>query len=278
MAIVAMLASSGYADIVYETGFESPTFAAGSQLLGQDGWSTAIPPFLNPAAALITNARAASGTQSLEISGANLATAADVAPYAAVGSYRRPLNYDASGKIVRFRTDVFLQGALTNDRFFGGSMSIRAGGATVAEIELFSNGTVGIFGNAPPNSVPLEVKSAALGSWQTLGVDVDFVNRSSTFFLNGEAFNTTVAFSSTSSGNILDRGALVVYALPDDANAARANFAVGFDNFSVSAVPEPSTILTVVLGLGAIGIVKLRSRKHPHEETKQNVASPIGFE
>jgi hypothetical protein len=259
-----LMATEGYSDIVYTTGFESPTFAPGSALLGQDGWSTAIPPFLNPNAAVITNSRASTGSQSLEILGSNLASAAEVSPYAAIGSYRRPLNYDASGKIVQFRTDVFLQGGVTDNAFFSGSLAIRAGGATVAEIEIFSNGTVGIFGNALPNSSPLEVKAASLGSWQNLGVDVDFVNRNSTFYLNGEEFSTVVPFSSSSVGNVLDRGAFVVYALPDGPNTERANYSVYFDNFSATAVPEPSTALSVVLGLGMawIGKRRIRSRLH----------------
>jgi hypothetical protein len=267
VAIFVLLTARGYSEIVYSTGFESPTFAVGSKLLGQDGWSTAIPPFLNADAAVITNARAATGSQSLEVLGANLATAPEVAPYAAVGSYRRPLNFDGTGKVVQFRTDVFLQGPATNDRFFAGSLAVRAGGATVAEIEIFSNGTVGIFGNVPPAAIPVEEKVAALGTWHNLGVDVDFVNRSSTFFLNGEAFNTTIAFSAASIGNVLDRGSLVVYALPDGGGAERANYTVNFDNFSVTSVPEPSA--TFLLGLVGAGIGMHRSRRHVQKGIEQ---------
>ena len=54
-------ASAASADVVYSTGFEDPPFAASSQLLGQDGWSLAVPPFLNPSAATITNAVAHTG-------------------------------------------------------------------------------------------------------------------------------------------------------------------------------------------------------------------------
>src|SRR5947208_16343431 len=39
---------------LYSTSFEQPTFQDGDQLLGLDGWSLAIPDFLNPDAATIT--------------------------------------------------------------------------------------------------------------------------------------------------------------------------------------------------------------------------------
>lgn len=247
-----------HAGLVYETGFESTTFATGSNLLGQDGWSTAIPPFLNPGAAIVTNALAFSGSQSLGILGSDLITAAEVSPYASVGSYRKPLNYDATGQVVKFRTDILLQGAVTSDDFFAGSLAVRAGGATVAEIELFSNGTVGIFGNTPPNLNPLELKNANLGTWHNLGIDVDFTQRTSTFFLNGQAFSTSVAFSGSSVGNMLDRGALVVYALPDSGSSQRANYSLNFDNFSVTAVPEPSAAAIALIGLGLAAVRRRR--------------------
>ena len=81
---------------LYATGFERPTFHAGDQLLGLDGWSTAIPPFLNPEAAIITNAAAKSGRQSVQVRGADLnSSPIDTVtqelitnPYEAVGSYQ----------------------------------------------------------------------------------------------------------------------------------------------------------------------------------------------
>ena len=57
---------------IYSTGFEPPTFEAADFLLGTDGWSLAIPPFLNPGAAVITDAVKKSGKQSVEVWGGDL--------------------------------------------------------------------------------------------------------------------------------------------------------------------------------------------------------------
>jgi hypothetical protein len=78
-AFAAVIASLGVAKTaqavevtLYSTSFEQPVFPPGAQLLGLDGWSTAIPPFLNPAAAKITGAAASNRKQSVEVLGGDL--------------------------------------------------------------------------------------------------------------------------------------------------------------------------------------------------------------
>src|SRR5262247_2291671 len=77
------------ANKVYDsTSFERQPFVAGLPLLGLDGWSPAIPTFLNPGAAIITNAASRTGRQSIEVRGGNLVGSGGItAPYEAVGSY-----------------------------------------------------------------------------------------------------------------------------------------------------------------------------------------------
>ena len=54
--------------VLYESGFESPTFAVGQALTGQDGWVASFNE--NPNAATITTEAAHGGTQSAKLDGA----------------------------------------------------------------------------------------------------------------------------------------------------------------------------------------------------------------
>jgi hypothetical protein len=183
--------------VVYSTGFEDPPFANGSALLGQDGWSTAIPPFLNPSAATITNALAHTGLQSLQVGGIDIATSDDpetpeydpiTDPYDAVGSYRRPVDFDAAAAgypIVRLQTDVYLDGPVSSTpSFVSQSLAARSGDGGVGEIELGSDGNAyaytGNFGSSVLFSTPV-----SLGEWHTFAIDIDFLNDQYAFRVDG---------------------------------------------------------------------------------------------
>ena len=68
---------------------------AGVPLLGLDGWSPAIPPFLNPAAAIVTKASSSNGRQSVEVRGSNLISFGGIT---AIGMFQTP---DVSGILLR---------------------------------------------------------------------------------------------------------------------------------------------------------------------------------
>ncbi len=92
---IALVTCASAVDI-YSTSFEDPPFANGSQLQGQDGWLSAadLPPFLNPTAAIITDADARTGSQSLVVNGGDLTSAVEVAP-------------SSAGPTIRFITITF---------------------------------------------------------------------------------------------------------------------------------------------------------------------------
>jgi hypothetical protein len=76
-------ADDAHKSMIYDSnGFEPKPFVAGFPLLGFDGWSTAIPPFLNPDAAMITDTDSATGRQSVEVWGGDLVGSEGItAPY-----------------------------------------------------------------------------------------------------------------------------------------------------------------------------------------------------
>ena len=226
---------------------------AGSGVLGTDGWSLAIPGFLNPGAATVTNAVFQSGLQSMEVLGSNLASSGGVtSPYEAVGSYRRPIGFDAAVNgypRVRVEADVRLDGpSVGTGDLAAASVAARSELASVGEIELSSDGVVYAFDGT---GGPILFTSTALdlSQWHRLAIEVDFLNNQSSFFVNG-TFLGQFTYAASNTSDVLLRGAVVAYARPNDAQLGfdRSDFAYRFDNFSVSAVPEPTSL--AIFGTG----------------------------
>jgi hypothetical protein len=243
------------AAVLYSTGFENPPLANGTQLLGQDRWFDAIPPFLNPAAAVITNEMARTGSQSLKVAGSDLVAAVEVDPLAVVGSYRRPVNYDASTgpSTVLITSDVRLDGpVLGTGDFFAANIAARSEDGGVGELSISSDGKVyGYTGNF--GGTALVSTSITLGEWHTLGILVDFASNNYNFLVDGTPLSATpFNFEAGFSSDLLLRGAAVVYGYPDDPAAdslsKKSNFTARFDNFSIESVPEPGTAFTLFAG------------------------------
>lgn len=243
-------ASLHAAQVIYSTGFESPTFAQG-QLLGQDGWSTAIPPFLNPGAANVV------AGQFVQVRGVDMATAGEVSPFSAVGSYRKPLNYDASGalSIVHLRTDVRLDGpTLGTGDFFTANIAARTGTGFAGELSISSDGFVyGYDGTG--DETRLFTAPVTLNAWHTLEIVVNFSANNYTFAVDGLMSG---AFPLGLDSEELVRQSLVVYARPDTGTAFRSDYTALFDNVSATAVPEPTG--AVLLVFGGLCLMNIRRR------------------
>jgi hypothetical protein len=237
------VAKTAHADTLYSTSFEQPTFQDGDQLLGLDGWSLAIPDFLNPNAATITGDAASSGDQSVEVRGGDLIGSGGItAPYDAVGSYRRPLNYTVSPAkfTVSVEADLLLETdqPVTPGEFFSHTIAAISGnGKTVGEIGLSSAGIVEAFDfNAPPGSAPAFSQPIVFHQWYHITMLLDYAGGRTSYLINGQ-FLGTVRTSGVSKG--LARASMVVYARPDGdtsggAGSARSNYTARFDNFRVS--------------------------------------------
>lgn len=226
---------------IYDSnGFEPKPFIAGSQLLGVDGWSTAIPPFLNPGAATITNAASSNGRQSVEVWGGNLVDSGGItAPYDAVGSYRRPLNYTVSPRkpIVIIEADLLLETDLppTEGDFFSMTIAARSGaGETLGEMGLSSSGFAEAYGfNAAPGAIPAFSAPIELNEWHRVSIVINYSSAAPevSYFIDGDFIGTT---PTTSTSKVLLRGAMVVYARPDDGSSNRDDYTARFDNFRVT--------------------------------------------
>ena len=241
------VAKTAYAEpnTLYSTGFEQSKFRAGEQLLGLDGWSTAIPPFLNPAAAKITGDAASHGRHSVEVRGGELIGSDGItAPYDAVGSYRRPLGYEVSAAkpVVRVEADLLLETnqPATPGEFFSLTIAARSGdGETLGEIGLSSQGIVEAFEfDGVPGSPPAFSEPILFNQWYHITMLLDYANRTTSYFIDGHCLGTVDA---PSASNSLLRAAMVVYARPDGgidggADSARSNYTARFDDFRVSVV------------------------------------------
>jgi hypothetical protein len=233
-------ASLGQNKIYDSNGFEPRPFVAGAPLLGLDGWSTAIPPFLNPAAAVITAAASANGRQSVEVWGGDLVSSEGItAPYDAIGSYRRPVSYSVSPAkpIVIVEANLLLdtEEPATEDDFFSLTIAARSGdGETLGEMGLSSSGTAVAYDPSDPaGSGAAFTAPIAFNRWYRVCMALDFSGETTmvSYFLDGQFLGSV---DTGSASKVLARGAMVVYALPDAGGDARANYTARFDNFWIS--------------------------------------------
>jgi hypothetical protein len=271
-------ASVTSAQVVYSTGFEDPPLANHSLLVGQDGW-IAPPPFSTDAAEVSTGIHAA-GRQALRVRGSDLVhqdfiNEATGGYYDAIGSFRRPVNYDTNGlRTVRVSADVYVTGGKQTpdaNNFFSASVATRTAlsdGNTAGTGELAISSDGHVYGYSGNENVPTFLVSApvTLNAWHNLAVDVNTGAHNYSFLLDGASLGT-FGFDtppdpddlSIDYTNVLTRGSLLAYAAPDTNSLKKQEFSAHFDNFSitarsgVAAVPEPASIAIALVG--AIGML-----------------------
>ncbi len=102
--------------------------------------------------------------------------------------------------------------------------------------------------------------------WHKLGLEIDYNTNLSRFFVDDTQLGAPISFAANNPSGVLARGALVAYTGPDVPDLfTRADHAIYFDNYSVSAVPEPSSIVLAGFGLAGVGLYfrnkRVRSRR-----------------
>jgi hypothetical protein len=210
-----------------------------------DGRGLPTGELLNSDAAFITEFR---GRQSVVVYGEFMKSTESIdpetndiytAPYDAVGSYRKKLDYMLSGNntLVRVDADMLLESRRpkTDNDAFGFTITLRDGdGVALGEIGLFSNKSAQAYpitkrvGEVTP---PIFTKPISFNNWYHVSMLLDTVNDTTAYFID-EHFIGAIHAPSTS--NKLDRGAIVVYALPDAGGFARTDYNAHLDNFRIS--------------------------------------------
>jgi hypothetical protein len=230
--------------VLYETGFEaSEGFVAGQALVGQGGFVARLG--LNPDAATVTTGNPATGNQAVRIDGALLTDPNPVGVFA--GGYYPLLNYDtvANGTpIIEVSVDLLL--VVLND------VEPAIGAGVSAYDDQGNSYNAGFLGGP----------DAPAGEYGYFNVRVvyDFVSRTSSIFIDGVPGETA---SIPTDGNIINPA---IFAFGEE--APPSDFVAYFDNFRVTAVPEPSSV--VLMSSGGVLLVGMAMRYHRRRPVRQS--------
>jgi hypothetical protein len=219
LAAMALLMGSGVvrAGIIYQTGFESPTYSVGT-LAGQDGWTD------TSGAAQIETSTVNSGSQAMS---------ADISPSDFID---HSLAYDSTtnpAATVKLQIAFQVQGNTQNQ---AEGLSVFGDGGFIAQIYAlngdFHLGTATAAGILP----------VGLGEWYSLEMDLDFQTQSVTAYVDGTFLATLAMGSPTTSLTVLDLGG---------SSGGFSGETVFYDDFSATvatAAPEPSSLALIAIG------------------------------
>jgi hypothetical protein len=74
-------------------------------------------------------------------------------------------------------------------------------------------------------------------AWHNLAVEVDFLNHTSAFFVDGEHLGT-FDWDEGIDSDILVRGSLIAYGAPDTETRRKQNYMARFDSFVIEVVGD----------------------------------------
>jgi hypothetical protein len=216
----ALLSGSGAAraDIIYQTGFESPTYTVGT-LNGQDGWND------DPAGvARVETSTVLSGSRAMSV---NLDSSPSVSHNLVYDSTTNP------AAIVRLQIAFQMQGNMDSQ---AEGLALFGDGGFVAQL-IAEGGSFDLAGAPGSDTGDLP---AALGVWYSLEMDLDFQTQTVTANVNG-MFQGTVAMAEPTTS-------LVDLALGGSGGTGETVF---YDDFSASVAtpaPEPSSLTLIAMG------------------------------
>jgi hypothetical protein len=241
------------ADVVlYETGFEAPTFTAGLPLDGQGGWfalgGVSLP------AATISDDVSNGGQQSVRMEGALME---DFGGF--FGGFWIVSNaFDPLGSGLP-RVDVTVDLLLVPAP--GDPTSVLELSANVQVYDSLGQYLAGIY-LAPDGTVSgdnfdfefVETSVASLDVFHTLGIHLDYLAREVSFSVDGLPF-----------GSVDLTGPGVDFGDADLSLSSRVPFVsqAFFDNYRITAraVPEPSGLSVILVGLGFLGLTSRYTRR-----------------
>jgi sugar lactone lactonase YvrE len=222
LAIWLTLLPTARADVIYQTGFEPPTFTAAQPLSGQDGWGIRIGPSAN---ITVQSDTVFTGAQAVQFNATGALTFTRIT---------KPISFEsttATDKVVAVSVDAMVGAPADGASYsqwdfivvfdgsgaFFGSLSARPTG------ELYiSNGPVstntGVF--------------LPRGTWNHLELDINFANGTLWGFLNGIAIFRPIAYPAAHAANLGSAGFEL-------SNGPIGTDTAYFDNFSVVSQPAP---------------------------------------
>lgn len=248
--LLALGMHAAHATVVYATGFEAPTFAAGQVIGGQDGWTSRF----GSNAGTVSSNNAANGSQALEFRAGDL-------PVFGFGfnleTVRKFLDFDtaaAGSRGVSVAVNVRLDGpALQDDLVEAIFSAIDPNFQDYGQMQISADGHVYIYGSQFTDSY---VGSVSLNAYHRLAMRIDFLDRATTFAVD-DLDVVTFGFDSSMQSTVFRAGSLHM-AAPTDAQLANpALYAAYFDDFEVQSIPEP-TPLALAMSALLVGIARRR--------------------
>lgn len=275
-AVLACVTSDTWAGVVlYQTSFESPEYAAGSALVGQQGWTSAFD--FSDAMPQIVTAQASEGSQAVRIRGADFDIDSDLA----YGIYRRaPYELDtvaAGYPVLRVGVDARLDGPQTFPPIDGEPTD---GDLTSANLSVLAGPEDGLCGFLLTLSSDGHVwaNACGVGGWYAAGtpvtlasyhrleIELDFQGRSSTFYVDGSEL-ATIGFRDDFTSNEFYGTSLQFVGFPpgpgiSPADYTPANYTAYFDRLSiVASVPQPGSFSLFALALGMLALTGRAPRR-----------------
>ncbi len=227
LVVVLGLVAAANATVVYSTGFEAPTFTAGTSLVGQDGWVGD-----DADAPQIQTAVVYSGTQALAI---------DSSPLAGSNWFWKVTSFDpiAAGEPI---LEISTQMRLSTDDTPSGSWALDVYDSEVDRVALMyvdETNAVSIYDVEGGTSIATGI-TVPRDTWFSFKLVLDYANDTYYGIVDG------VPTLTTNLGSQLD--------LSDaDFRCSTPGYDVAyFDDFSITATPEPASFL--LLGLGILAL------------------------
>jgi sugar lactone lactonase YvrE len=216
LAVLSALPPLAHADVIYQTGFEPPTFTAG-QLSGQDGWGIRIGP------------------------AANITVQSDT-----VFTGSQAVRFDANGTLARITKPISYDSTTTTDQLVAISVDVQISASAAPSawdlIVVFDGpgGYLGTISVHPTGELYLSIGNASQssgvflqrGAWNHVELDVNFANRTISGYLNGIAISRPFPYLAGNANN-LGRIGFQLAAGPIGTDTAY------FDNFSIVSKPAP---------------------------------------